>query len=111
MSLKPSLRRWDRVVAALTWSSVSVWMVNALRLTIVWRMVAAWGWLTLDSRMFAISDMCAGVVTTGSPFSIIWSICWAACLISVSWLWSLRRGLRIAWMKTLLSMKVIPRHL
>ena len=76
-----------------------------------WRMVAAWGWLTLDSRMFATSDMCAGVVITGSPSSTLWSICWAACLISVSWLWSLRRGLRMAWMKTLVSMKVIPRHL
>ena len=76
-----------------------------------WRMVAALGWLTLDSRMFATSDMWAGVVTAGSPSSTFWSICWAACLISVSWGWSSRRGLRIAWMKTLLSMKVIPRHL
>ena len=111
MSLKPRPMRWDRVVAALTWSSVSVWMVSALRAAMVWRMVAAWGWLILDSRMFAISDMCAGVVITGSPSSTFWSMCWAACLISVSWFWSLRRGLRIAWMKTLVSMKVIPRHL
>lgn len=84
--MKPSPMRWDRVAAAFTWSPVRVCILSALRPTRVWRIVAAWGWLTLDSRMLATSDMCAGVVKTGSPSSTRWSISWAACFISVSWL-------------------------